>query len=1416
MKLKKINEDHYVLEHEDGSTFKVAKKALNKTAQSKIESMAHKFNKGGFVPVDVNYKPALGFIPDAGGVVPVDVNYKPAPGFIPDADFKPDYGDKPKFTGVTRATPQEQMQAAKFAPGTADVYKTAVDQPRPVRQAPIQPYMPEQAPGGAEEAMISPIDFITPSMVTAPAKAIAKGAMGAGRELVEAFPRMMASEAGSIGAQKAAPRINPLGMYSKLEQTIEEKMGGSATPEQIKGMLRDVKPEEMQYSGLNDFLQGKNKVSKQEVLDFVKANELPVQEKLLGYSGDFDLLKNQMFVDDQNYANLHHNFLSKFADETDFSTSLMIRNAAENDVRSIKKLKKIGFSEEEINNLIDANKKSKNSSNAYYEAKVKDETKFSQYTLPGGENYREKLYTLPQGSGGWKMQQVPEYPEYFDVVDQSGRVRYTGDKDGAKSYLEEMIQSYNPNDYKSSHWNEPNVLAHTRLNDRIDAEGRKHLFVEEIQSDWHQAGRKKGYANPQEAKKIQDELSALPKTLDFPSWLLQEDPGMHTRAQAEKYINTAPSSRPPYINELIKDYYEYANPLETKKEQLMMKRNALEIGVPDAPLKKNWHEFVSKNLLNDAAKGGYDNVSWTTGAQQAARYDLSKELKTIKSIPYEDGTGYQVQLYKPDGKFFKSVEVKSLSEMDEWVGKDITKKIIEEDAASKGSSSYVDLSEGTSIGGEGMKGFYDKIVPDYMAKIGKKYGVKPEKTKINVGSNSDYNYNDFVKWAKTNKGEDLEFLSEMGELKKISQIEKEYKKHISNTEVWTMKITPEMRKEILEKGFPLYSVGGVLAGGMLNSEKAEAKDMNYKLIKNEKDHYVMKHPDGSSFKVAKKGLKSDIVNQIESMGKGYAFGGVSKLDEEEPVASTMPEQSAPDFQQMVQDNPVSPQEAINKQINQAKQDITGRLGAMYSKSGIPQSYDDARIQREAEEQVLAGKESEALAAKNEGYLAQQKLDSQVAEAQAWNERAAKYGLPLRTVPGQAAQLAQDQAQVAPTPSTGMQAEAQMGAAPKAEIDPFKQYESAYRQTAKAEEQLNKSKMASYDQAKIDIDKANQTYTENVARYNKDAEDFKKQIQDNPVDAKRYYKNLSTGGKISAAIGLMVAGIGAGLTRTENAALKVINSAIDADIEAQKQNINQADNLYKEALSRVRNEDVAFNQTKAKILGMVELDIKKAEANASTAQQKAALQKNLADVQMARQAYVQKSALTDVVKLAQQNPQMITPELAQMLPEDQRARIVPGAGFTYTKEGAQKVREIKANRDDVVGLIEQLEAIRKQAGRELTASEASSKAQAIGQILIGKLREPVVGPGAMTEGEYERLQTVIPKDVTQVASFDSNVFARLQTAKDVINNSYMNRARAEGINFPVVQAQQGQVQIQAKTGIPHQKVPGGWIPYKTGR
>lgn len=74
-------------------------------------------------------------------------------------------------------------------------------------------------------------------------------------------------------------------------------------------------------------------------------------------------------------------------------------------------------------------------------------TRYDHLTLFGGHDYREWLVTLPD------HQRI----------------------------------------FFGAHFYDHNVLAHIRTTTRSDNEGRKLLFIEEVQSDWHQCGRRDGY-----------------------------------------------------------------------------------------------------------------------------------------------------------------------------------------------------------------------------------------------------------------------------------------------------------------------------------------------------------------------------------------------------------------------------------------------------------------------------------------------------------------------------------------------------------------------------------------------------------------------------------------------------------------------------------------------------------------------------------------------------------------------------------------------------------------------------------------------------------------------------------------------------------------------------------------------------------
>jgi hypothetical protein len=65
---------------------------------------------------------------------------------------------------------------------------------------------------------------------------------------------------------------------------------------------------------------------------------------------------------------------------------------------------------------------------------------------------------------------------------------------GADDTYREILLSLPDVEGPSTHWDKQNVVAHARITGREDAAGKRVLFIEELQSDWHQKGRDQGYS----------------------------------------------------------------------------------------------------------------------------------------------------------------------------------------------------------------------------------------------------------------------------------------------------------------------------------------------------------------------------------------------------------------------------------------------------------------------------------------------------------------------------------------------------------------------------------------------------------------------------------------------------------------------------------------------------------------------------------------------------------------------------------------------------------------------------------------------------------------------------------------------------------------------------------------------------------
>ena len=126
-------------------------------------------------------------------------------------------------------------------------------------------------------------------------------------------------------------------------------------------------------------------------------------------------------------------------------------------------------------------------------------TKYSQYQLPGGSNYREVLVTLPKKETRKKgiVRKVGDGPYPWkvfagDAADGNHASSHRTEEEAMEAAKMDFSTTEKEK-FRSTHFDEPNILVHLRLNDRTGPNGEKVLFIEELQSDWGQQGKKKGF-----------------------------------------------------------------------------------------------------------------------------------------------------------------------------------------------------------------------------------------------------------------------------------------------------------------------------------------------------------------------------------------------------------------------------------------------------------------------------------------------------------------------------------------------------------------------------------------------------------------------------------------------------------------------------------------------------------------------------------------------------------------------------------------------------------------------------------------------------------------------------------------------------------------------------------------------------------
>ena len=349
--------------------------------------------------------------------------------------------------------------------------------------------------------------------------------------------------------------------------------------------------------------------------------------------------------------------------------------------------------------------------------------KFGEYTLPGGKNYRELLLTLPQRDAltSTERAELGRLTERKQTAElgRSGVKPLSAEETARLGALQDKAIAGNNPPFRSQHFDEPNIVAHVRMNDRTGPDGEKILHVEEVQSDMHQAGRKSGYVT---AEARTEAHAAAAKLADA------------KRAQADAVhayhvaFDTGSDADVARANTVMMKAARAAADAAARVNDIRRNQGI----VPDAPFKKTeqWSMLAMKRVLRYAADHGYDKVTWTTGEQQAARYDLSKTVDRLLYLP--DEKGGVLFAYGKDGRQMLRREDVKPEQLADYVGKEAAHKLIEQPTTDGARGQQVKELRGADLkmGGEGMKAFYDRMLPNELNKYAKQWGAKVEESAI--------------------------------------------------------------------------------------------------------------------------------------------------------------------------------------------------------------------------------------------------------------------------------------------------------------------------------------------------------------------------------------------------------------------------------------------------------------------------------------------------------------------------------------------------------------------------------------------------------------------------------------------------------------------------------------------------------------
>lgn len=393
-------------------------------------------------------------------------------------------------------------------------------------------------------------------------------------------------------------RVDPF--YSKATQFFETSKQEKASAEQWMATVRKagIKEDELNWLGLEDwFKKFDGPIPREEIVNFVKSNGLQVLEEINVESHD-----NWNDEDQGNYDQAFEAWDAQVANLTDRYS-------------------------------YDVNQ-------SYY----------MQESNRVGEPWLQLMAKAYAADGDPDAQYVLDLKAQLDMLadkkEHNQRPRWSGyTQEGGTDYATAAfylpMTDLNPMWDGNSHYDIPNVIASARFKTRI-IEGKKALFLEEVQSDLHQAisryghdspyARKRGTELEEQILKVKEDYKDLVGAkqnwaqMKRDSLAMSNDPHSSAEDKARHWENIDQAV------EKMDSLEKRIEVLRNKKSDLADMATAMKARrfIPDAPLKSSWEEFVIKRMIRYAAENDFDYLAWHGEGESVADTEQYNDYQAVE------------------------------------------------------------------------------------------------------------------------------------------------------------------------------------------------------------------------------------------------------------------------------------------------------------------------------------------------------------------------------------------------------------------------------------------------------------------------------------------------------------------------------------------------------------------------------------------------------------------------------------------------------------------------------------------------------------------------------------------------------------------------------------------------------------------